>query len=445
MTVTAMLLDSRYSLDEEIGAGGFCEVWRGADTILRRPIAVKLLRAGYAHQPEVQARFKAEARHAGALSHENVARVYDYGESACGQAYLVMELLKGPSLATVMAAGPLDAARTMDIVAQVAAGLQAAHSAGLIHRDIKPANILFTSEGTARITDFGIAYAAGSAPLTATGMVMGTPGYIAPEQVAGTRARPASDLYALGIVAFECLTGAQPFSGPPVEVAIAHRDRPLPPLPASLPAEVADFVMVLTAKDPAWRPANAGQVASQARMLRDRLDSGAIRAQSARVGESLKPARTVGSQARAAVARQQGDGRSRRRPQTLAAAALVALAALTCLMLLTATRFAPASHPAAQPSSVSRQAAPPTTKPSSAASPTSANRPGQQPSAIPNARTGAIASAGHIAPRHPTSAPPGLRRHKNHPGRRHGPPPGPGHRHGPGPGHGHGPGPGPLA
>lgn len=213
MTVAATLLDGRYSLDEQIGAGGFCEVWRATDTVLTRPVAVKVLHAVYAHQPDAQARFKAEAQHAGALFHQNIARVYDYGEPARGRAYLVMELIEGPSLASVLAGGPRDAAQTMDIVAQVAAGLGEAHSAGLIHRDIKPANILFTSEGTARITDFGIAYAVGSIPLTVTGTVMGTPGYIAPERVAGAQAGPASDLYALGIVAYECLAGRGPSRG----------------------------------------------------------------------------------------------------------------------------------------------------------------------------------------------------------------------------------------
>jgi eukaryotic-like serine/threonine-protein kinase len=191
VTVAATLLDGRYWLDEGIGAGGFCEVWRATDTVLTRPVAVKLLHGGYADEPGARARFKAEARHAGALSHENVARVYDYGEPAGGQPYLVMELIEGPSLAGVLAGGPLGAARTMDVVAQVAAGLQAAHSAGLIRRDIKPANILFASDGTVRITDFGIAHAVGSVPITATGNVMGTSGYLAPERVAGAQAGQA--------------------------------------------------------------------------------------------------------------------------------------------------------------------------------------------------------------------------------------------------------------
>ena len=271
MIIAATNLAGRYVLEEQLGAGGFCEVWRATDTVLGRPVAVKLLHPGYAHQPEALARFQAEALHAGALSHSNIARVYDYAEPASGQPYLVMELVDGPSLADVLAGGALDVARTMDIVAQVASGLQAAHGAGLIHRDIKPANILLAADGTIRITDFGIAHAVGSVPLTATGMVMGTPGYIAPERVSGDQTGAASDLYALGIVAYECLAGSQPFSGAPLEVAIAHRDRPLPPLPPSAPAEVAALVMMLTAKDPAWRPASAGEVADQAALLRDGL------------------------------------------------------------------------------------------------------------------------------------------------------------------------------
>ena len=271
MTLTATHLTGRYVLEEQLGAGGFCEVWRATDTVLGRPVAVKLLHPGYARQPEALARFQAEALHAGALSHHSIARVLDYAEPADTPPYLVMELVDGPSLADVLAAGALDVARTMDIVAQVAAGLQAAHGAGLIHRDIKPANILFAPDGTVRITDFGIAHAVGSVPLTATGMVMGTPGYIAPERISGGQTGAASDLYALGIVAYECLAGSRPFSGAPLDVAIAHRDRPLPPLPPSVPAEVAALVMMLTAKDPAWRPGSAGEVADQAARLRDGL------------------------------------------------------------------------------------------------------------------------------------------------------------------------------
>ncbi len=439
MTAAPPLLDSRYPLEEVIGAGGFCEVWRATDTVLTRPVAVKLLHASYAHQPEARARFKAEARHAGALCHQNIARVYDYGEPACGRPYLVMELIEGPSLEAVLAGGPLDAARVMDIVAQVAAGLAAAHGAGLIHRDIKPSNILFTSAGTARITDFGIAYAVGSAPLTATGITLGTPGYIAPERVAGAQGGPASDLYALGIVAFECLAGTRPFSGTPLEVAIAHQYRPLPPLPAHVPADVAEFVMTLTAKDPDLRPVSADQVTYQARLLRDRLLSAA----DPDAGQSLAPA-PVRGRAR--------NGRSRR-PQLLIGAALAGVTALTSVMLVTATGLTAASHPAALPPSVPPHTASAVAKPRAAASPataspTAAHPSGRRPSATTDTGIGAVAAVRHAPVSRHTSPGP------NPPRPKAGPRPGPGgqhghghggqhgHGHGPGLGHGHGDGPG---
>jgi serine/threonine protein kinase len=388
VTVAATLLGGRYSLEEQIGAGGFCEVWRATDTLLTRPVAVKLLHAGYAYQPDARARFEAEARHAGRLSHQNIARVYDYGAAGPGSSYLVMELIEGPSLDTVLASGPLGAARTLDIVAQVAAGLQAAHNAGLVHRDIKPANILFTPEGAVRIMDFGIAHAVGSVPLTATGLVMGTPGYIAPERVAGAQGGPASDLYALGIVAYECLAGAPPFTGPPLEVAVAHRDLPLPPLPAALPIEAVGFVMTLTAKDPAWRPASAAEVARQARRLRDRLGSGAI--------DSRPVAPDV---AWGAVRSRPRTGWSRRQ-RILGAGALLALTALSCLALLTLTGLAFAAHPTARPA----QAAPPS--PTSRSTTPAATQPvGQQPAANNHGGAGDVAAVSNAPPGHPAHKP----------------------------------------
>ena len=257
-------------LEKQIGSGGYGEVWRAADTVLSRPVAVKLLHPRYTRRSEALARFRAEARHAGGLSHENIAQVFDYVEPVGGQPpYLVMELVEGPSLETVLAGGPLDDSRTMDIVAQTAAGLQAAHAAGMIHRDIKPANLLLAPGGTVKITDFGIAHTIGSAPVTASGELVGTPGYLAPERAMGERATPASDLYSLGMVAYECLSGAPPFRGTALEVALAHRDRPLPPLPPSARADVCAFVMRLTAKDPACRLDNAAEVAVWAGLLRD--------------------------------------------------------------------------------------------------------------------------------------------------------------------------------
>ena len=271
MTDTSALVAGRYRLEGRIAVGGVGEVWRGTDEVLGRPVAVKLLRAEYVQHPGTLARFRSEARHAGSLSHPGIAQVYDYGEAELP--YLVMELVDGPSLAGVLASGPLDPGRAMDVVAQAAAGLQAAHRAGLVHRDIKPGNLLLGPGGQVKITDFGISHAAGSAPVTGTGMLLGTPAYLAPERVAGQPATPASDLYSLGVVAWECLAAGPPFTGSPVEVAVAHRDRPLPPLPAAVPADVAALVGDLTAKDPAARPPGAGAAAERAGRLRDAMNS----------------------------------------------------------------------------------------------------------------------------------------------------------------------------
>jgi serine/threonine-protein kinase len=270
MALAGTVLGGRYVLDDQIGNGGYGEVWRATDTVLARPVAVKLLHPRYIQRSEALARFRAEARHAGGLPHENIAQVFDYGEPADGQPpYLVMELVDGPSLETVLTGGPLDDSRTMDIVAQAAAGLQAAHAAGMIHRDIKPGNLLLAPGGTVKITDFGIAHTIGSAPLTASGELIGTPGYLAPERAMGERAAPASDLYSLGMLAYECLAGTPPFRGTPLEVALAHRDRPLPPLPQSVAVDVAALVMRLAAKDPARRLSDAAEVAVWAGLLRD--------------------------------------------------------------------------------------------------------------------------------------------------------------------------------
>ena len=270
MALAGTVLGGRYVLDDQIGNGGYGEVWRATDAVLAEAGGGQGLHPRYTQRSEALARFGAEARHAGGLSHENIAQVFDYGEPADGQPpYLVMELVDGPSLETVLTGGPLDHSRTMDIVAQAAAGLQAAHAAGMIHRDIKPGNLLLAPGGTVKITDFGIAHTIGSAPLTATGELIGTPGYLAPERAMGERATPASDLYSLGMLAYECLACMLPFRGTPLEVALAHRDRPLPPLPPSVAVDVAALVMRLAAKDPARRLNDAAEVAVWAGLLRD--------------------------------------------------------------------------------------------------------------------------------------------------------------------------------
>jgi len=277
VTHITVLLAGRYRLVNQIAAGGVGEVWRAEDQMLARPVAVKLLRAEYAQHAETQARFRFEAQHAASLSHPAIAQVYDYHEGdAEFRPFLVMELIDGPSLADVLADGPLDSERVMDIVAQAAAGLDAAHQSGLVHRDIKPANLLLTSDGQVKITDFGIAHAAGSAPITRHGQLMGTPAYLAPERVAGQTAGPTSDLYSLGILAHECLTGTRPYEGTPMEIVLAHGQRELPALPWSVPAPVASFIAELTARDPAARPASARLAAARAAELRDLLAAGRL-------------------------------------------------------------------------------------------------------------------------------------------------------------------------
>jgi eukaryotic-like serine/threonine-protein kinase len=269
---TSQLVAGRYKLDERVGSGSFGDVWRATDLLLARPVAVKLLRTELAADQDAARRFRAEAHHAGSLSHEAITRVYDYDDSgAAGTPFLVMEYVDGPSVASVLVDGPMAPAAVMDLVAQVASGLSAAHQTGLVHRDIKPHNLLFDADGNVKITDFGVSAAVGDAAVTATGWVVRTPEYLAPERLEGQRGDARSDLYSLGIVAYQCLTGRLPFSGPAMEVAQAHLLEPLPPLAEHIPVQASELVLALTAKDPMSRPLNAAAVAEMARRARDDL------------------------------------------------------------------------------------------------------------------------------------------------------------------------------
>jgi tRNA A-37 threonylcarbamoyl transferase component Bud32 len=268
-------LAGRYHLEELIAVGGMGEVWRATDQVLGRYVAVKLLRPEYLHDEVTLLRFRAEAQHAGLLNHPGIAQVYDYQDASAERpAYLVMELVNGPSLAGVLAGGRLDPRRTADVLAQAAAALHAAHTAGVLHRDIKPGNLLLASDGRVKVTDFGIAQSSRTGHLTRTGALIGTTGYLAPERVSGRSATVASDLYALGIVGYECLTGEPPFQGEPLQVALAHRDQELPALPPRCliqpgGTELAALIADLTARDPAARPASAAVAAGRAGRIRD--------------------------------------------------------------------------------------------------------------------------------------------------------------------------------
>ena len=262
------LLRGRYRLEARIAAGGMGEVWRARDTRLGRIVAVKLLRPEYAGSAEFRDRLRLEARHTAMLSHPGLVQVRDYDNGPAGGApYLVMEYVAGPSLAAVLRAeGTLSPGRVLGLIAQAAEALACAHAAGIVHRDMKPANVLIDG-GQVKIADFGIAQTAGAVPVTLPGLVIGTPAYLSPEQVAGLPATPASDLYGLGIIAYECLTGRPPFAGSPLAVALAHRERPLPPLPGTVSGPVAELVAALTAKDPLRRPGDALAVADWARRV----------------------------------------------------------------------------------------------------------------------------------------------------------------------------------
>ncbi|WP_409047759.1 serine/threonine protein kinase [Microbacterium sp. HA-8] len=259
----------RYELISRIAIGGMGEVWEATDHVIGRTVAIKILKDEYMGDPGFLERFRAEARHAALVNHEGIASVFDYGEEN-GSAFLVMELVPGEALSTILERdGSLSADKTLDVVAQTSAALQAAHAAGLVHRDIKPGNLLITPDGRVKITDFGIARIADQVPLTATGQVMGTVQYLSPEQASGHPASPATDIYSLGIVAYESLAGKRPFTGESqVAIAMAQINEQPPPLPPTVAQPVQNLVMAMIAKKPDERPASAAAVARAATALR---------------------------------------------------------------------------------------------------------------------------------------------------------------------------------
>ncbi|WP_225825733.1 serine/threonine-protein kinase [Streptomyces naphthomycinicus] len=251
------LVADRYQLRDRLGSGAMGEVWRADDRLLGRPVAVKLLRTDEAADAE---RFRLEAQTAGRLNHPNVVGMYDFG-SHHGRLYLVMELVDGWSLAQERSLrGALAPQEAAALAAQVASGLAAAHRQGVIHRDVKSANVMLSADRTAKIADFGIARFAdeAAAGLTATGKIVGTADYLAPERALGRPAQPASDVYSLGCVLYELLTGRPPFRGAtPLAVVQQHVDAPPAPpvrLRTGIPQELSDYVLFLLAKEPAQRP-----------------------------------------------------------------------------------------------------------------------------------------------------------------------------------------------
>ncbi|WP_208322645.1 protein kinase [Salinibacterium sp. ZJ454] len=266
---SGLTFGGRYQLSSRIAIGGMGEVWQATDLVIGRTVAIKILKDEYMGDPGFLERFRAEARHAALVSHEGIANVFDYGEEE-GSAYLVMELVPGEALSAIIERERvLSTDRVLDIVAQTANALQAAHAVGLVHRDIKPGNLLITPEGRVKITDFGIARIADQVPLTATGQVMGTVQYLSPEQASGHPASPSTDIYSLGIVAYEALAGRRPFTGESqVAIAMAQINEAPPELPATVAEPVRNLVYSSIAKRPDERPASAAHLARAAQALR---------------------------------------------------------------------------------------------------------------------------------------------------------------------------------
>jgi eukaryotic-like serine/threonine-protein kinase len=271
-------LAGRYRLCRWLAAGGMGQVWQAVDEVLGRPVAVKLLRDEYAQDPSFIRRLRAEARSAAAVTHPGIASVFDYGEvtTAAGvepTPFLVMELVEGEPLSSLLAReGQLGLDRSLDIVGQAAVAVGAAHRAGLVHRDIKPANLLVGPDGTVKVTDFGVAQVLGQGQGDEGELLVGTAGYLSPEQASGQPATAVSDLYALGVVAYECLAGRRPFTGEhPIAVALAHLLQPPPPLPEDVPVVVRALVAQAMAKQPTRRPADASMFGHQLLSLREAL------------------------------------------------------------------------------------------------------------------------------------------------------------------------------
>ena len=266
MLQPGMRLSGRYRLDGKVGAGGMGEVWRATDEVLGRTVAVKAMLPEVAGQADFARRFVAEAQAMAGVSHPGVANIHDYGQDA-GVTFLVMEFIDGESLAqAVTRAGRIAPPDAMRMVAQAAEALQAVHDAGIVHRDVKPANLLVRRNGDVVLTDFGISRAGDSTGLTVSGAVLGTPTYLSPEQVMGQPATPLSDLYALGVAAYEMLAGRRPFVGDNAyAVALQRVQAPPPPLPGDVPPAVAAVVGRALAVDPGQRWPSAATMAEAAR------------------------------------------------------------------------------------------------------------------------------------------------------------------------------------
>lgn len=273
--IEGQLIHRRYRLDKRLAQGGMGEVWKGYDLELGRDVAIKALRGDLELDRNRLRRLRAEAHNSANLAHPNIAALFEYYENS-GYGFLVMEYVPSKSLAQIYKEeGPMLPTRLLPILIQTARGLYVAHSHGVIHRDVKPANIMVSDTGEVKITDFGVSYSTNQAQITQDGMVVGTAQYISPEQAQGEQATAQSDIYSLGIVAYEGIAGHRPFTGATaVDIAAAQVNDPVPPLPDSTDPNLVRFVMSMLEKDPSRRPHDALEVSRElSRIEREILDA----------------------------------------------------------------------------------------------------------------------------------------------------------------------------
>lgn len=256
--VEGQLVHHRYRLDRRLAQGGMGEVWKGFDIQLGRIVAIKALRTDTVNVEAKLRRLRAEAHNSANLAHPNIAALFDYYEHD-GIGFLIMEYVPSKSLADLYHKEKIiDPTKLLPILIQTARGLFVAHSHGVIHRDVKPANIMVSDTGNVKITDFGVSYSSDQEQITQDGMVVGTAQYISPEQAQGEQATAQSDIYSLGVVAYEGLCGHRPFTGAtPVDIAAAHVNDPVPPLPENVDLQLQQFIMSMLAKNPKDRPKDA--------------------------------------------------------------------------------------------------------------------------------------------------------------------------------------------
>jgi serine/threonine-protein kinase len=407
------VLGDRYRLDEFVASGGMGQVFRATDKTLNRTVAVKVLLPGLTSDAEFGSRFRAEARIMASIGHKGVVGVYDYGETPEGTMFLVMAFVDGRPLGErITREGGLTPEETMAIVAQAADALHAAHSNGIIHRDVKPNNLLVGDNGAVTLVDFGVARSSNVTSVTKVNAVIGTALYMSPEQASGKPIAPSTDIYALGAVAYHCLTGGPPFTGnSPLEIAIKHLQDEPPPLPADLPGSVRALVERAMEKHPEDRFPTAAALAAAARAaqdqtLQDQEQGGvpAVRRRSAAVVTAPRTATTVG-----------GGGPSGSRPAWIPVAvgvALLVMAVGVVLAVLALTGGDDKKDTPANVPSASQSAKPATSGPApgggGASRTTAAPSASASASASPSTATSSSAPpAATTAPPSPATTPPG--------------------------------------